>query len=128
LNLQKLTSDRPSGDLHPVEHEFNWVQGNSELGDGYYSVVNEDGLVLRHIESDETRKLIDRSAMLPQADGHDLNADQTKALYSANKTAGFRYSFRANYFVQDVKTKELTPLHPDQSGDIQLAKWSPKYA
>ncbi|NBL64587.1 prolyl oligopeptidase family serine peptidase [Flavobacterium sp. NST-5] len=47
---------------------------------------------------------------LPMIDSYSFNKDETKILLACNSTPIFRRSFLADYFLYDLKTKELTKL------------------
>ena len=54
-----------------------------------------------------------------------FNADATQILWAIDYTKQYRHSYFANYLVQDVASGEVSPLIPEQDGDIQYAVWSP---
>jgi dipeptidyl-peptidase 4 len=129
LDIDLSQLDEPSDpifstdvDLEPAVNQINWVAGD-DGDDGDYSSFQSDGsLKIENIASQ--KRLI---YQLPgQASGYALNSDKSKALIARNNTKQYRFSFFANYFIQDVKTNTSVPLHPDQSVDIRYAVWSPK--
>jgi dipeptidyl-peptidase-4 len=108
--------------LEPEVSQINWVDGDGGE-DGDYSSFHDDGTLT--IENVSSNKRI--VYQLPgQASGYSLNSDRSRALIAKNHTKQYRYSFFANYLIQDVKAKTTVPLHPDQNVDIRYAAWSPK--
>lgn len=57
-------------------------------------------------------------------DAYDFNADETKMLIATNKVSIYRRSWEANYYIVDLKTKEVSKL---TEGDTpqRLAAFSP---
>ena len=55
--------------------------------------------------------------------GYQLNNDETKILVYINKKAVYRHSFKADYYVYDLKQKEIKPL--SEGGQEQVATFSP---
>ncbi len=55
--------------------------------------------------------------------GYNLNSDETKILVYTNKKAVYRRSFKADYYIYDLKTKEIKPL--SEGGREQVAIFSP---
>jgi hypothetical protein len=125
LYLETNWFSRTHEDLSPRSHEFNWVKGED---DGLFIANTREGLIIHNIFTEKKEIIVDKEDVLPNAEGYSLNADKSKVLWASNKTEVYRYSFTANYFIQDTVTKERKPLHPDQKGDIQLATWSPRQA
>jgi Dipeptidyl peptidase IV (DPP IV) N-terminal region len=115
---------RPSADLYAKSYKFNWIKDQE---DGLFVQNTKDGLVAQNIFTGKKDKIMNKEDVFPNAEGYSLNADKSKVLWASNKTEVYRYSFKANYFIQDSSTKERKPLHPDQKGDIQLVTWSPTW-
>ena len=55
--------------------------------------------------------------------GYELNNDESKILVYNNKKDVYRRSFTADYYVYDLKSKELNPL--SEGGNQQVATFSP---
>ncbi|WP_066629116.1 S9 family peptidase [Labilibacter marinus] len=55
--------------------------------------------------------------------GYELNNTETKVLIYTNKKAVYRRSFKADYYVYDIKQKEIKPL--SEKGREQVATFSP---
>jgi dipeptidyl-peptidase-4 len=114
-----LTRHSAGADLEPVVEQINWEAGDD--GD-YSSLLGDDSI---SIESVSSKKRI--TYQLPgSATGYLLNSDKTRALIARNNTKQYRYSFFANYFIQDLKTNTTVPLLPEQKIDVRYAVWSPK--
>jgi dipeptidyl-peptidase-4 len=111
--------------IAPSTRTVQWIAGAE---DGSYVYAAEDGsLAIENIVTNETQTLIPTDK-IPKGDaafGYWIRPDLSSVLWASNNTKQYRHSFFADYYVQDVKTKEYTPLVPDQEGDIQYAKWSP---
>jgi dipeptidyl-peptidase-4 len=111
--------------LYPRNHQYSWVKG-SDLSDTTVFGRSAGGkFVLRDILSNKTT-ILEAGSEFSNIDGYTLNTDQSKILLAVNKTAGFRYSFKANYFVLDLKTNQTAPLFKEQKADVQAAVWNPK--
>ncbi|MDR0972243.1 MAG: alpha/beta fold hydrolase [Bacteroidales bacterium] len=54
---------------------------------------------------------------------YSFSADQSKILLAVNPTYIYRYSFTADYYIYDIKTKNFYPLNKE--GKEQLAEFSP---
>ncbi|KAF2427772.1 hypothetical protein EJ08DRAFT_680745 [Tothia fuscella] len=91
--------------------------------DAYRTYLSSSGNLIEENLISATKRTIMQAP--PKATGYSLNADKTVALFAVNVTQNYRYSSFANYQVQDVKTKIVQSLDPDQNGDIQYAVWSP---
>jgi dipeptidyl-peptidase 4 len=108
--------------LEPVVNQINWVEGDHGDDGDYSSFLGDGSIKIENILSKKRHVF-----QIPgQASGYSLNADKSKALIARNNTKQYRFSFFANYFIQDVKSNTTVPLHPDQSVNIRYAVWSPK--
>lgn len=56
---------------------------------------------------------------------YEFNADETKLLIASNIEFIYRRSYKANYFIYDLKTKTTTPLADPSLGKQMLAEFSP---
>lgn len=123
-----LTQSRSSR-LGPQSVSYNWIDVGPE-DDGYYITTVNGSLVLENVFDNQQRKVL-----LPPAQRGDpprgavsVNADQSKALFATNNTKQYRYSFFANYDVQNLLPAQgpRVPLDPNQKTDVQYVTWSPK--
>jgi dipeptidyl-peptidase 4 len=109
-------------ELEPVVDQINWVDGDGSQDGDYSNFLDNGSLTIENISSN--KRIV---YQLPgQASGYSLNSDKSKALVAKNHTKQYRYSFYANYLIQDIKANTSVPLHPDQNVDIRYAAWSPK--
>lgn len=117
-----ITTDAP-GQLTPQTRSFSWV-GTGADGDYIYTGTNGDFLFENVATGQSTTFL---SADKVPADYHDysISPDASHILWSVNYTKQYRYSYYADYLIQDVKTGQTTQLDSAQTGDIQYAEWSP---
>ncbi|TWU74356.1 hypothetical protein ED733_006359 [Metarhizium rileyi] len=64
---------------------------------------------------------------IKRPDWNEPSPDLKKVLLAVNYKQNWRHSFKATYFVLDVKTAQVQPLVPDDANaKVQLANWSPK--
>ncbi len=54
---------------------------------------------------------------------YSFSNDESKILFSSSVEHIYRHSYRANFYVYDIKTKKLTPINPDEKQ--QEASFSP---
>jgi hypothetical protein len=111
--------------LYPRRHEYNWVSGGNVPDGTVLGLAAGSKFVLKDLVTQKAR-LLESSKDHPFPDGYTLNADQTKVLLAVNRTAGFRYSCKANYLIVDLKENTTKPLFDEQKGDVQAAEWNPK--
>ncbi|KAK4498046.1 hypothetical protein PRZ48_010702 [Zasmidium cellare] len=101
----------------------DWISGDQ---DGQYVTTSDDGaLILESIVTGENTTFIPADSV--PADYHEywISPDQDRVLWAVNYTKQYRYSYFADYLIQDVESGETTPLVPDQVGDIQYAEFAP---
>ena len=106
----------------------------STLDGEHYTRFKSEGSVrsiYKYSFTDESKKelLVDGSTLfygntLIKIDNYYFNADETKLLFTSNTQKIYRRSFKALYYVYDLKTKELAPLDKDHSPQT-LAEYSP---
>jgi dipeptidyl-peptidase-4 len=73
----------------------------------------------------EERVLVPAEQVPPSYRQFWFNADAAQILWAVNYRKQYRYSYFANYLVQNVATGEIAPLVADQDFDVQYAVWSP---
>lgn len=104
---------------------FDWVQVPDE--DGYHAITTSNGsLVLENVASRQRIVVLEGQQTPPLGSSFVMNRNHTKVLWAANITKGYRYSFSANYLIQDVASGKVEPLDAAQNADVQYAVWSPK--
>jgi dipeptidyl-peptidase-4 len=60
---------------------------------------------------------------LPSFDDYTFSQDESKILLTTAKESFYRYSFKAEYYIYTIKTRQLRPL--SEKGKQQLATFSP---
>lgn len=102
---------------------ISWVAGDV---DGQYITENDDGaLVFENIATGDSQVLVDADAIPEDYWEYWTSPEADRVLWATNYTKQYRYSYFADYLVQDVESGELTPLVEDQAGDIQYAEFAP---
>ncbi|KAB8239571.1 prolyl dipeptidyl peptidase DppIV [Aspergillus alliaceus] len=112
--------------IAPSSRSVQWIAG---VKDGSYVYAAEDGgLSIENIATNESRTFVpaDKVPAGGATSGYWINPDLSSVLWASNYTKQYRHSFFADYYVQDVASSKSVPLVPDQEGDIQDARWSPK--
>ncbi|KAH5179865.1 dipeptidase [Parastagonospora nodorum] len=117
-----ITTDAP-GQLSASARSFSWV-GTGADGDYIYTGSNGDFL-FENVATGQSSTFL--SADKVPADYHDYSIapDAEHVLWSVNYTKQYRYSYFADFLIQDVASGETQPLDPTLAGDIQYAEWSP---
>ncbi len=124
LNAQKKTVS-----LEDLNKDNTFQQSGIEdlhsMSDGInYTTLEDNSIILKH--SYATGKAVDtimnlskiKDCPITTISGYSLNADGTKALVYTNKEKIYRRSFRADYYIIDLKRKEIKPL---SAGTKQMA-------
>ncbi|KAF8451224.1 dipeptidyl peptidase IV N-terminal region-domain-containing protein [Terfezia claveryi] len=120
------------GGQFPVKRStYVWASGNDGK-DGYYLTTDSatNSLIFSNIEMEETEILLPLNDVKDTAENvlkywdFEIQPSRAHVLFSANYTKGYRYSFKADYYIHNLKTNKTTPLISDQRGDIQYAGWS----
>lgn len=106
------------------------VSGLTSMNDGVHFTTLEDGKKIQKYEY-ATGNLVGTLINLEEIedcpvkiiDGFELNQDETKILLYTNRERIYRHSFRADYFIYDIKRKEIASL--SDGGKQQVASFSP---
>ncbi|TAE04069.1 MAG: S9 family peptidase [Bacteroidetes bacterium] len=97
------------------------------MNDGqYYSSQKENDIVKYQVTTGEiVAKIVDGATLNPKIefDSYTISPDEQKILLTTETEAIYRRSFRANYFIYDVPTKQLTEL--SKRGKQSYATLSP---
>ncbi|KLU83915.1 seprase [Magnaporthiopsis poae ATCC 64411] len=93
--------------------------------DGQYITRASAGLVFENIATGSNETFVAASLFPPNMYEYWVRQDLKKVLFSADYTKVYRHSYTANYFVLDVASGQLSPVVPDQAGDIQYAELAP---
>ncbi|ODA77301.1 hypothetical protein RJ55_06928 [Drechmeria coniospora] len=95
--------------------------------DGAYVNPDEDGnFVLYQAGTGEPQEFVTADKLVESANDYWVSHDNSTVLTAINATNQYRYSFRADYFVIDVRSGSRKPLVDDQAGDIQYAVFAPR--
>lgn len=109
------------------------VEGFTGTADGeHYLRLDDKGNILKFsiIDSNQPGKIfISKSELLYKGkaidfDDFELNQDETKALFLVNRQSIYRRSFTAEYFLFDLKTRQVQALDEKRSPQT-LASYSP---
>lgn len=93
--------------------------------DGQYITNTDAGLVFESIATGSSETFVAADKFPPNTYDYSVSSDLTKVLFAADFVKQYRHSYFANYFVLDVASGELSPVVPDQAGDIQYAEIAP---
>jgi dipeptidyl-peptidase-4 len=81
-------------------------------------------VVLEDIVTEKQTTLISADKVPKGIREYWINTNLTKVLYATNAKKQYRYSYLADYFVQDVASGKVEPLVVGQNRDIQYAVWN----
>lgn len=102
-------------------YNLNWMNDGQ-----YYSSQKENDIVKYQVTTGEiVAKIVDGATLNPKIefDSYTISPDEQKILLTTETEAIYRRSFRANYFIYDVPTKQLTEL--SKRGKQSYATLSP---
>ncbi|KAL5116491.1 Dipeptidyl peptidase IV (DPP IV) N-terminal region [Pleosporales sp. CAS-2024a] len=117
-----ITTEAP-GLLSPSTRSFSWV---STGADGDYIYTGSAGdFLFENIATGEARTFLSADKVPKGYYEYLISPDAEYILWAVNYTKQYRYSYFADYLIQDVASGETTPLDPTSAGDIQYAEWSP---
>ncbi|WP_316751222.1 S9 family peptidase [Pedobacter gandavensis] len=115
----------------------SYAQKQSDLkwakdGNSYYQ-IKESGIVAITLPKNEEKIILDPSFLYANASkgigaikDFEISADGTKILLYTNSKKVWRYETRGDYFVADLKTKEMTKIGQDKpASSLMFAKFSP---
>lgn len=113
----------PTALYRPSTQAVAWISGEE---DGQFITENDDGaLVLESIVTGDSKVFVAADKIPEDYHEYFISPDQEKVLWAVNYTKQYRYSYFADYLIQDVATGETVPLVEDQAGDIIYAEWAP---
>jgi len=107
------------------------ISGFQSMADGlHYTLISDNGKAIDKYEFATGKKVgelvnldkIENSSVI-KIDGYELNSTESKVLFYTNSVRVYRHSTLADYFVYDIKYKELIAL--SDSGKVQMATFSP---
>lgn len=107
------------------------VSGLKSMNNGInYTTIENDGTQIvkySYATSKQIATILDlkklKDCPVSRIEGYSLNFNETKVLFYSNKESIYRRSYKANYYVYDIKQKEITPLSDE--GKQQVATFSP---
>ncbi len=106
------------------------IQDLHSMADGInYTTLEENSKIVKY--SYQTGKVVDtiidlaklKDCPIENISGYSLNADGTKAMVYTNVEKIYRRSFKADYYIVDIKRKEIIPL--SKGSKQQAAIFSP---
>jgi len=121
---QKITFDAifRQGIFHQKSiYGVNWMKTGS-----FYSSQEGNDIVKYDVQTGQkVETILKGSDLSPQIqfDGYSFSADEQKILLTTETESIYRYSFKAFYYVYDLKTKKLTKI--SQGGKQSYATFSP---
>lgn len=117
-----ITTEAP-GLLTPSARSFSWV-GTGNDGDYIYTSASGDFL-FENVATGESKTFISADKVPEDYWDYSISPDASHVLWSVNYTKQYRYSYFADFLIQNVATGETTVLDPESVGDIQYAEWNP---
>lgn len=115
----------------------SYAQRQSDLkwakdGNSYY-LIKESAIVAISLPKNEEKIILDPSFLYANANkgigeikNFEISADGSKILLYTNSKKVWRYETRGDYFVADLKTKELIKIGKDRpASSLMFAKFSP---
>ena len=110
------------------QSDIRWAKD----GNSYYQ-IKESGIVAITLPKNEEKLILDPSFIYANANkglgaikDFEISADGTKILLYTNSKKVWRYETRGDYFVADLKTKEMIKIGKDQpASSLMFAKFSP---
>ncbi len=109
------------------------VRGVNSLKNGKeYTMIKKGSIVVYDYKSgDSITTLVNKNDLIVKDSGnpirigsYSMNSDENKFLLPTESESIYRHSSKANYYIWDVKTKELTQL--SKGGKQSLADFSPQ--
>ncbi|KAJ4303954.1 Dipeptidyl peptidase 4 [Collariella sp. IMI 366227] len=117
-----ITTGSP-GELSVSTTSVTWVQSNQD-GD-FITTGEDDSFVFENVVSGNKTTFLSADKIPKDYYDYQISTDRTKVLWAINYKKQYRYSYFADYLVQDVATGKTQPLIADAQGDIQYATWNP---
>ena len=110
------------------QSDIRWAKD----GNSYYQ-IKESGIVAISLPKNEEKIVLDPSILYANSNkgmgaikDFEISADGTKILLYTNSKKVWRYETRGDYFVADLKTKEMIKIGKDRpASSLMFAKFSP---
>jgi dipeptidyl-peptidase-4 len=138
LNVVSQTPAKNSGDISLeniwLKYKYfpHMVRGYNPMNDGVtYTILSQGNIDLYSYKTGKfVKTLVESSAFIPKGESKALkfgsytfSSDETKVLVATETKNIYRHSFSAEYWIYDLKTKELRRL--SKNGAQRLATFSP---
>ncbi|KAI8454775.1 dipeptidyl peptidase IV N-terminal region-domain-containing protein [Phakopsora pachyrhizi] len=117
--------------FQPYTHTIDWL---TEAGDGVYSEIALDGILLTDLNSNSkrylirTKDLIDNEGNRVSPSKFTVSSDLRYVMIPNTIKKQWRYSSFGIYWIFDTEQKTVTSLHSQRSNSdpqISIAQWSP---
>lgn len=104
------------------------IEQMHSVGDGYFTTMSADGQILlkKYADRDYTETLLDSLVINGKRvaiSSYELSFDRKKALIATEKERIYRHSFKADYFIVNLKDKKVATVKI--KGKVQQATFSP---
>jgi len=117
-----ITTDAP-GPLSAKSRSLAWISTGK---DGDYVYEGSDGsLLFENILSGDSSTFLSADKIPADYWEYWISPDASRVLWAVNHTKQYRYSYFADYLVQDVESGEVQSLVPGSNGDIIYAEFNP---
>ncbi|KAK0716285.1 dipeptidyl peptidase IV N-terminal region-domain-containing protein [Lasiosphaeris hirsuta] len=98
----------------------------SSTKDGEFITRGSDGsLIFQDVVNGNQTTFLSASKVPANAREYWISADRAKILWAVNATSQYRYSYFADFIVEDVGSGKTESLVPGSAGDVQFATWNP---
>lgn len=127
---------RESREKRPIENEDIWsgrarfnadyVYAVRSMNDGRHFTALENNVVYKYSFKNfgnEPSVIFDAGQKELEIDDYSFNSDESKLLISCDKEPIYRRSYKANYYVVDIKSGEMQRLY--EKDGLMLADFSP---
>lgn len=118
ITVQDFTTDHKFIQKNVVG--INWMKDGK-----FYTVLQDNKIVKYNIATGSSEVIVDCSALNPRLDvsSYSLSNDEKKILLLTSFTNIYRRSYKGEYYVYDVQTRNLT--HLSEGGKQSYATFSP---
>ncbi|MFT3738230.1 MAG: S9 family peptidase [Breznakibacter sp.] len=135
--LLLLTASILTAQKKPITLDQLWsftpkrINGIVSMADGmHYTVIGNNGRAIEKIEYATGKKVADlvdlskiENCKIETIEGYEINSTETRILLYTNSEKIYRHSFKADYYLYDIRYKELKPL--SDKGKQRVACFSP---
>ncbi|KAK3360530.1 dipeptidyl peptidase IV N-terminal region-domain-containing protein [Lasiosphaeria hispida] len=111
------------GSLRSSTTSITWA---GSTRDGEFTTRGSDGsLIFQDVVNGNQTTLLSATKVPANVREYWISADRAKVLWAVNATSQYRYSYFADFIVEDVASGKIESLVPGSTGDIQYATWNP---